>query len=91
MSFGRSECSRVKIESLFNIIFSQNFVSESAIGFGLAKGDLVKLDKSYEEYGDAEVYTGTSVKNDKHGSIPRDILYILPTIEEPKANVMVSH
>lgn len=61
---------------------------ESAIGFGLAKGDLVKLDKSYEEYGDSDVYTGTSVKNDKNGCIPRDVLYILPAIEEPKANVM---
>ena len=66
------------------------FLSESAIGYGLAKGDLVKLDKPYEEYGDLDVYSGVSVKSDKHGGIPRDVLYILPTVEEPKANVMVS-
>ena len=71
------------------LISNTTFISESAIGFGLAKGDLVKLDKPYEEYGDSDVYTGVSVKNDKHGGIPRDVLYILPTVEEPKANIMV--
>ena len=49
----------------------------------------MKLDKPYEEYGDSDVYTGTAVKNEKHGVIPRDVLYILPSVEEPKASVMV--
>ncbi|KAL4220590.1 TRAFAC class myosin-kinesin ATPase superfamily [Mactra antiquata] len=61
---------------------------ESAIGFGLAKGDLVKLDKPYEQYGDTDVYSGTSMTNNKRGNIPRDVLYILPTTEEPPANIM---
>jgi hypothetical protein len=64
--------------------------SESAIGFGISKGDLVKFDKPYEEYGESDVYTGITVTNGKHGSIPRDLLYILPTTEEPPANIMVS-
>ncbi|XP_060579063.1 unconventional myosin-VIIa-like isoform X3 [Ruditapes philippinarum] len=61
---------------------------ESAIGFGISKGDLVKFDKPYEEYGESDVYTGITVTNGKHGSIPRDLLYILPTTEEPPANIM---
>lgn len=68
--------------------FSVHF-SESAIGFGLAKGDLVKLDKPHEQYGDSDVYSGTSLTNSKRGNIPRDVLYILPTTEEPAANIMV--
>ena len=67
----------------------QMLPTESAIGFGLAKGDLVKLDKPYDEYADSDVYSGTAIKNNKHGGIPRDVLYILATTDEPPANVMV--
>ena len=66
-----------------------NCFPESAIGFGMSKGDLVKFDKTYEEYGDSDVYPGICVKNGKHGNIPRDILYIMPTTEEPPASIMV--
>ncbi|XP_053403507.1 myosin-VIIa-like isoform X2 [Mercenaria mercenaria] len=61
---------------------------ESAIGFGISKGDLIKFDKPYEEYGESDVYTGITVTNGKHGNIPRDLLYILPTNDEPPANIM---
>lgn len=50
----------------------------------------MRFDKPYEEYGESDVYTGITVTNGKHGNIPRDLLYILPTTEEPPANIMVS-
>ncbi|KAH3804144.1 hypothetical protein DPMN_132426 [Dreissena polymorpha] len=74
--------------------FSQNatyiYSSESAIGFGLVKGDLVRFDLPFEEFGEADVYRGIVMRNGKHGNIPRDVIYVLPTTEEPPANVMVS-
>ena len=35
------------------------------------------------------MYAGTCVKNGRHGNMPRDVLYVLPCLEEPPANIMV--
>ncbi|XP_052784094.1 myosin-VIIa-like isoform X2 [Mya arenaria] len=74
--------------SLYAICVQDAAHFESAIGFGLAKGDLVKFDKPYEAFAEDDVYTGTCLKNGRHGNMPRDVLYILPTAEEPPANIM---
>ncbi|KAL3846912.1 hypothetical protein ACJMK2_017860 [Sinanodonta woodiana] len=74
--------------SRFALVVQDASHFESAIGFGAAKGDLVKLDKPFEEYVEADVYQGTCMRTGKHGSLPKDVIYILPTADEPQANVL---
>ncbi|XP_052216841.1 myosin-VIIa-like isoform X3 [Dreissena polymorpha] len=74
--------------SKYGIVVHDASHFESAIGFGLVKGDLVRFDLPFEEFGEADVYRGIVMRNGKHGNIPRDVIYVLPTTEEPPANVM---
>ncbi|KAL5003971.1 hypothetical protein ScPMuIL_017427 [Solemya velum] len=61
---------------------------ENAIGIELAKGDLVTLERPYGEMEYADVFGGTCQRTGKKGDAPRDILYIIPIVENPPANVM---
>lgn len=55
----------------------------------MSKGDLIILDGIYENYVEADVMTGTCKRTDKISLMPRDLLYVLPTTEEPAADSMV--
>lgn len=78
----------------FTMKFYLNLLSflfvEGAIGVNVAKGDLVILDGPYENYIDADIITGMCKRTDKISVMPRDLLYILPTPDEPASDSMVN-
>ena len=66
-----------------------HFFTEVAIGVNVAKGDLVILDRPYENFMETDIITGICKRTDKLNVMPRDLLYVLPTTEEPAADTMV--
>ena len=63
--------------------------SEGAIGVGLTKGDLVELEQPYEHFMNEDVYSATCVKTGKLNMMPRDLIYVIPTVEEPAHDTLV--
>lgn len=78
----------LKLKSKYAVVVQDSSQYEGAIGVNVTKGDLIVLDGPYENYIDADIMTGMCKRTDKISRMPRDLLYILPTIEEPAADTM---
>lgn len=72
-----------------NIDQEDIWFSEGAIGVGLTKGDLVELEQPYEQFMNEDVYSATCVKTGKLNMMPRDLIYVIPTVEEPAHDTLV--
>ncbi|XP_050403190.1 myosin-VIIa [Patella vulgata] len=66
----------------------QDTAQYGSLDMSLVKGDLVVLDKPNKEYEGCDVFSVNCPRTSKSGMLPRDILYILPTTEEPKSNTL---
>lgn len=62
---------------------------EGAIGVGLTKGDLVELEQPYEQFMYEDVYSATCVRTGKLKMMPRDLIYVIPTVDEPAHDTLV--
>ncbi|XP_071159111.1 myosin-VIIa-like isoform X2 [Mytilus edulis] len=78
----------LKRKSKYAVVVQDSSQLEGAIGVNVAKGDLVILDGPYENYIDADIITGMCKRTDKISVMPRDLLYILPTPDEPASDSM---
>lgn len=70
-------------KSKYGIAVQDSTQIEGAIGVGLTKGDLVELEQPYEQFMDEDVYSATCVRTGKLNMMPRDLIYVIPTVEEP--------
>ncbi|XP_048747216.2 myosin-VIIa-like isoform X2 [Ostrea edulis] len=70
-------------KSKYGIAVKDSTQIEGAIGVGLTKGDLVELEQPYEYCMNEDVYSATCVRTGKLSMMPRDLIYVIPTIEEP--------
>ncbi|XP_022288159.2 myosin-VIIa-like [Crassostrea virginica] len=70
-------------KSKYGIAVQDSTQLEGAIGVGLTKGDLVELEQPYEQFMNEDVYSATCVKTGKLNMMPRDLIYVIPTVEEP--------
>uniref|UniRef100_A0A8W8IV66 Myosin-VIIa n=2 Tax=Magallana gigas TaxID=29159 RepID=A0A8W8IV66_MAGGI len=70
-------------KSKYGIAVQDSTQIEGAIGVGLTKGDLVELEQPYEQFMYEDVYSATCVRTGKLNMMPRDLIYVIPTVEEP--------
>ena len=78
----------LKRKSKYAVVVQDASQVEGAIGVNVAKGDLVILEEPYENVMEADIIMGICKRTDKLNVMPRDLLYILPTTEEPAADTM---
>ncbi|XP_021365755.1 myosin-VIIa-like isoform X3 [Mizuhopecten yessoensis] len=78
----------LKRKSKYGFVVQDCSQYDGAIGLSVQKGDLVKLDHPYDDLKKADVFTGTCQRTGKSETMPRDLLYILPVIEQPTKDMM---
>ncbi|XP_033759791.1 myosin-VIIa-like isoform X2 [Pecten maximus] len=78
----------LKRKSKYGLVVQDCSQYDGAIGLGVQKGDLIKLDHSYDQLKNADVFKGTCQRTGKSETMPRDLLYILPVIEQPTKDMM---
>ncbi|XP_071085854.1 myosin-VIIa-like isoform X2 [Haliotis cracherodii] len=54
----------------------------------LKKGDLITLDKAVKEYNKLDPFRGVCQRTGKPCDVPRDLVYILNTVDEPSSEVL---
>ncbi|KAK3095857.1 hypothetical protein FSP39_020064 [Pinctada imbricata] len=78
----------LRLQSKYALVIQDSTQIEGAIGVSVTKGDLVILDQPYEVYVQEDVISGTCKRTGKLHTMPRDLLYVLPAIEEPPPEIM---
>ncbi|XP_062566068.1 myosin-VIIa-like [Saccostrea cucullata] len=69
--------------SKYGIAVQDSTQIEGAIGVSLTKGDLVELEQPYEHFMNEDIYSATCVRTGKLTMMPRDLIYVIPTVERP--------
>ncbi|XP_060074102.1 myosin-VIIa-like [Ylistrum balloti] len=78
----------LKRKSKYGLVVQDCSQYDGAIGLGVQKGDLIKLDHQYDRLRNADVFKGTCQRTGKAETMPRDLLYILPVIDQPTKDMM---
>ncbi|XP_041356325.1 myosin-VIIa-like [Gigantopelta aegis] len=78
----------LRMRSRYAIVMLDSKQLEAASGLNVVRGDLIILDQPYEVFKHKDLYRGVCKRTGKSCDIPRDLVYIIQTVNEPTIDIL---